>query len=106
MKIDFNTKKTEADWQRVFDDFCIKATPKWFEWLGWVLILGALTFLTELFIFCFIFIFAELFLLSGFPWTSFCQVGENSKTHVVTYFWYFGLRCVVISYQVGIGDKW
>ena len=48
MKIDFNTKKTEADWQRVFDDFCIKATPKWFEWLGWVLILGALTFLTEL----------------------------------------------------------
>lgn len=48
MKIDFNTKKTEADWQRVLDDFWMKATPRWFEWLSWVLILGAFTFLTEL----------------------------------------------------------
>lgn len=47
MKIDFNTKKIEADWQRVLDDFWMKATPRWFEWLSWVLILGAFTFLTE-----------------------------------------------------------
>jgi len=48
MKIHFNTKKTEADWQRVLDDFWIKTTPRWFEWLGWVLILGAFSFLTKL----------------------------------------------------------
>jgi hypothetical protein len=27
-----NQKKTEAGWQRVLDDFWLKATPKWFEW--------------------------------------------------------------------------
>ncbi len=48
MKIDFNTKKTEADWQRVLDDFWVKATPRWFEWLDWVTILGAFSFLTKL----------------------------------------------------------
>lgn len=47
MKIDFRRKRTEAEWQRVIDDFWMKATPKWFEWLGWVLILGAFTFLAN-----------------------------------------------------------
>ena len=46
-KIDFKTKKTEAGWQRVLDDFWLKATPKWFEWLTWVIILGAFSFLTQ-----------------------------------------------------------
>ena len=48
MKIDSNTKKTEAGWIRSSDDFWMKATPRWFEWLGWVLILGAFAFLIEL----------------------------------------------------------
>lgn len=48
MKIDFNTKKTEVGWIRASDDFWMKATPRWFEWLGWVLILGAFAFLIEL----------------------------------------------------------
>jgi len=47
MKIDFRTKKTEAGWQKVLDNFWMKATPKWFEWLGWVIILGAFTFLSK-----------------------------------------------------------
>lgn len=47
MKIDFNTRKTEAEWQKAFDDFWLKATPNWFKWLGWVIILGAFTFLSK-----------------------------------------------------------
>jgi len=47
MKIDLKVKKSEAEWQRTIDRFALAATPKWFEWLGWVLILGALTFLAK-----------------------------------------------------------
>ena len=47
MKIDLKEKKSEAEWQRTVDRFALAATPKWFEWLGWVLILGALTFLEK-----------------------------------------------------------
>lgn len=47
MKIDFKSKKTEAEWQKALDDFWMKATPKWFEWLGWIIILGAFTFLNK-----------------------------------------------------------
>jgi len=45
MKIDLKAKKSEAEWQHMIDKFALAVTPKWFEWLGWVLILGALTFL-------------------------------------------------------------
>ena len=47
MKINFNAQKTEAGWQKAVDDFWLKATPKWFEWLSWVLILGVFTFLDK-----------------------------------------------------------
>jgi len=47
MKIDFKEKKTEAGWQRTIDSFWKKATPHWFEWLEWVLVLGVITFLAE-----------------------------------------------------------
>lgn len=47
MKIDLKVKKTEAGWQKAVDDFWLKATPKLFEWLSWVLILGVFTFLDE-----------------------------------------------------------
>ena len=46
-KIDFQAKKTEAEWLRTLDDFWMKATPKWFEWLEWLLILGAIQFLAK-----------------------------------------------------------
>ena len=45
MKINLKAKKTEAEWQKTLDNFWMKATPQWFEWLGWILILGAITFL-------------------------------------------------------------
>jgi hypothetical protein len=47
MKIDLKAKKTEAGWQKAVDDFWLKAAPKWFEWLSWVLILGVFTFLDK-----------------------------------------------------------
>ena len=46
-KIDLKTKKTETGWQKTLDNFWMKATPQWFQWLGWVLILGTFTFLAE-----------------------------------------------------------
>ena len=47
MKIDFKTKKTEAEWQRAIDRFWLALTPRWFEWLSWITILGVITFLAE-----------------------------------------------------------
>jgi len=47
MKINLKAQKTEAGWQKAVDDFWLKATPKLFEWLSWVLILGVFTFLDK-----------------------------------------------------------
>jgi len=47
MQGDFKEKKTEAQWQKAIDDFWRRATPQWFDWLEWVLILGIMTFLAE-----------------------------------------------------------
>ena len=46
-QINLKEKKTETEWQKAIDNFWIKAIPRWFEWLGWVLILGTFTFLAE-----------------------------------------------------------
>ena len=43
-EIDFSAKKSEAGWQHVTDNFYLKATPKVYEWLGWVITLAALTY--------------------------------------------------------------
>jgi hypothetical protein len=48
MKIDLKAENTETKWQETIDRVILKATPKWFEWLGWVLILGALKYLSAL----------------------------------------------------------
>lgn len=46
-KVDLKAEKTETEWQKVLERFWKKATPRWFEWLEWVLILGVLTFAAE-----------------------------------------------------------
>lgn len=46
-EIDFSIKKTESEWLDSSDNFFIKATPKIFEWLSWVITLAALTFVQQ-----------------------------------------------------------
>lgn len=41
-KINLFTKKTEAEWIKAQDDFFLKATPIWFDWLKWIFIMGAI----------------------------------------------------------------
>jgi hypothetical protein len=45
MKINLRAKDTDLGWMKRFDRFYLSAAPHWFEWLGWVLILGVLEFL-------------------------------------------------------------
>ena len=47
MKINFKAKKTELQWQEDFDNFWIKATPLWFDWLQWIIVLGVLSFFAQ-----------------------------------------------------------
>ena len=71
-KINFQSKKTEFEWQQAFDNFWLDFTPKWFNWLGWVLIIGAIIYLCEksnsiyLNITKFISFFALFFYFQGF----------------------------------------
>lgn len=47
IKVDFEAKKTEAEWQSSVDKFWLSATPELFKWLGWVAALAALRFVGE-----------------------------------------------------------
>jgi hypothetical protein len=46
-KIDIFKIRTEAEGQIAFDNWLIKAIPKWFQWIGWFLIIGALTYVDK-----------------------------------------------------------
>jgi hypothetical protein len=46
-KVVLGDQKTEAEIQKSIDIFWLKATPEWFKWLSWVLILGVFTFLDK-----------------------------------------------------------
>lgn len=45
--IDLTAKRTEHDWAAIFDRFWLTATPKLFEWFGWVLTLGAVLWVAK-----------------------------------------------------------
>ena len=47
IEIDLRRRETEAGWNRVIDTFALEATPKWFEWLGWVLVIAAFQYLAD-----------------------------------------------------------
>ena len=47
MKINFQVKKHEFEWQKIVDNFWLNFAPRWFNWLGWVIIIGAITYLNE-----------------------------------------------------------
>lgn len=43
--VDLQRQETEFGWQRWLDRTALAATPRWFEWLGWVAALAALQYL-------------------------------------------------------------
>ena len=43
-RIDLSSQKSETEWQHITDNFFLKATPKIYEWLSWVITLAALTY--------------------------------------------------------------
>lgn len=45
IEIDFSRKETEAGWIRILDNLGKHATPVWFNWLTWILIIGAFQYL-------------------------------------------------------------
>jgi hypothetical protein len=47
IELDFRHRETEAGWQGVIDHFALEATSKWFEWLGWVLVLAAFQYVAD-----------------------------------------------------------
>lgn len=47
-EVDFSARKSEAEWQEALDSFWLAATPHWFEWLGWLLIMAALTYVVRI----------------------------------------------------------
>jgi len=46
-KIDLASQKMEAEWIVASDRFWLGAAPKLFEWLRWVVILGAITYVAN-----------------------------------------------------------
>ncbi len=42
---DLRRRETEAGWQDVCDRFALTAAPTWFNWLEWILVLGAFDYL-------------------------------------------------------------
>jgi uncharacterized membrane protein (DUF373 family) len=46
-KIDFGVKKNEYGWQKAVDNFWLAVTPKWFEFLNWIVLLGLFHFLSD-----------------------------------------------------------
>ena len=46
-KIDLTVEKTESQWQDALDNFWLSATPRLFEWLRWLVILAATTYLAQ-----------------------------------------------------------
>jgi hypothetical protein len=47
VKLDLQAKATEEIWQKKIDQFWLCFTPWWFTLLEWLLIIGALSYLSE-----------------------------------------------------------
>jgi hypothetical protein len=46
-KINLKATKTEYEWGKALDSFWLKATPLWFDWMKWVFMIGALSYLEQ-----------------------------------------------------------
>ncbi len=43
-EINFSAKKSEGEWRATADAFFLAATPKFYEWLRWVITLAAISY--------------------------------------------------------------
>ena len=46
-KVNLSAKKTEAQWSEAYDRFFLHATPVWFKWLEWMIIIGAIQVIAD-----------------------------------------------------------
>jgi hypothetical protein len=46
-EIDLKARKSETEWQQILDVFWKKATPQWFDWLEWILILAVIDYVAQ-----------------------------------------------------------
>ena len=47
IKVNLSSKKTEAGWMEAQNKFFLNFTPIWFNWLEWVIIIGAVQVISE-----------------------------------------------------------
>jgi hypothetical protein len=45
IEVNFCRRETERGWRGILDRFGLAAAPVWFDWLEWVLVLGAFEYL-------------------------------------------------------------
>lgn len=44
-EVNLRAEQTEAEWLQAFDRFWMRFTPRWFDWLQWILVLGVIKFI-------------------------------------------------------------
>lgn len=78
MKIDLTSKKSEADWIKSVDNFWLTFTPRFFELIEWLLVVGLLKYLSERYdlfvlkvVLGFSYLFLTLYVSSGLYTTKF-----------------------------------
>ena len=45
--VDFGHRTSETEWTRILDKFAVNLAPLWFDWIGWILAIGALQYLLK-----------------------------------------------------------
>jgi len=45
--IDLGARRTESEWGKTTQAFVERATAAWFDWLGWILVTGAIAFVAR-----------------------------------------------------------
>jgi hypothetical protein len=46
VEVDLRRRESEAGWQGICERFALAAAPTWFNWLEWILVLGAFDYLS------------------------------------------------------------
>lgn len=89
IEVDLRERRTNPAWARTYERFFLAATPKFFEWIGWVFVLGALQYSRE---------------ASG---SSILAIVEGIATVLLyMYFFSFFVRIKVVGWPFVARDGW